>query len=158
MGDSTQGGFVNGEFYGFARVGFSFAGSKVIAFTSFEYDDGMELEEIYGANMAPLGFGEGKYSANFKLTVSKEDFDKVVKPALLEGGDGSLYGHKAFDAPCSYSKRDNKEIKTDTVKGVRIMKISHKTAEGDKSTMIDIEGKALGGIWRDGTKPVSTGG
>jgi len=160
MADSkfSGGGFINGEFYTFARAGFSFAGNKLFAFDSVEYDDGIELEEVYGANMAPLGFGEGSYSANFKLTVTKEDFDTVILPKLTStesGGEGSIYGHAPFDFAVSYGKRGTGTV-TDDIKGVRIMKISNKSAQGDKKTMIDIEGKALGGIWRSGTKPVGT--
>jgi hypothetical protein len=152
MAESSQGGFVNGEFFAFARAGFSFAGNKLIALNSCEYDDGIELEAIYGANMAPLGFGEGKYTANFKLSVLKEDFNTIISPAL---GKGALYEHDAFDFSVSYAKRTDKVIKTDVIRGIRITKISNKTAEGDKSTMIDIEGMALGGITRDGREPVS---
>ncbi len=158
MPDSTQGGFVNGEFYVFARAGFSFAGSKLVAFESAEYDDGIELEAVYGANMAPLGYGEGNYDANFKLTVTKEDFDTVILPKLTDGeGDGTVYGHAPFDFSTNYSKRKNTPAVSDAIKGVRITKISQSSKSGDKKTMIDIEGKALGGIWRSGKKPVATG-
>ena len=162
MPGSSMTPFINGEFFTFARAGFSFSGDKLIALSSCEYDDGIEMEAIYGANMAPLGFGEGKYSANFKLTVSKEDFDAVILPALLKGGDGTVYGHAPFDFTVTYSKRGEKSNRSDTIKGIRIMKRSFKSAEGDKSTNVDIEGMALGGIFLDATgtnaKPVSVGG
>lgn len=163
MADSTQGGFVNGEFYSFARASFSLAGNKIIALDSVNYDDAIDLEEIHGANMAPIGFGEGKYTANFKITVKKEDFDKVILPALVggeggsDGGDGTLYGHKEFDFAVTYAKRKGEKATTDTIKGIRIMSVNHSTSEGDKSTKIELSGKALGGIWRDGKKPVATG-
>lgn len=162
MADSTQGGFVNGEFYSFARASFSLAGNKIIALDSVNYDDAIELEEIHGANMAALGFGEGKYTANFKITVKKEDFDKVILPALTgaggEGdGDGTVYGHAPFDFAVTYAKRKGTVAVTDTIKGIRIMSVSNSSSEGDKSTKIELSGKSLGGIWRDGKKPVATG-
>ena len=159
MADSKQGGFVNGEFYSFARATFNIAGSKIVALMSVDYDDAIELEEIHGAGMAALGFGEGKYTANFKLTIKKEDFDAVVLPALT-GGDNDntpLYEHEPFDFTVTYAKRKGEKSTTDSIKGVRIMSMAHKSAEGDKSTSIDLTGKSLGGIWRNGKKPVSTG-
>ncbi len=166
MSDSKfTGGFVNGEFFVFAKAGFSFAGNKLIAFEGVEYDDGIELEAIYGANMSPLGYGAGNYSANFKLTVTKEDFDTVILPKLTSkdnGGDGTVYGHGAFTFAVSYAKPAQKKTTTDEIRGVRISKISQKSATGDKKTMIDIEGMALEGIWRNATvgggyKPVAIG-
>jgi hypothetical protein len=157
MPDSTQGGFVNGEFYTFAKAGFSFAGSKLIAFESLEFDDGIELEMQYGANMAPLGYGEGNYSANFKLSVTLEDFNTVILPQLTSNGDGTVYGHDPFDFAANFAKRQQKNVIKRDIKGVRISKISEKSATGDKKTLVDIEGMALGGIWRDGKKPVATG-
>jgi hypothetical protein len=157
MPDSTQGGFVNSEFYTFAKAGFSFAGSKLIAFESVDYDDGIELEMQYGANMAPLGFSEGNYSANFKLSVTLEDFNTVILPQLTGSGDGTVYGHDPFDFSVNFAKRQQKNVTKDDIKGVRISKIGKKSATGDKKTLIELEGMALGGIWRDGKKPVATG-
>lgn len=153
MPDSKQGGFVNGEFYAFAKLQVTLEGNRIVAFESIEYDDGIELEEVSGANMAPLGFGEGGYNANCKLTVTKEDYDGVIAPLLGE----PVYGHEPFDVACTYAKRARDAITTDSIKGLRLMKINHKSAQGDKKTMIDLEFKPLGGIWRDGKKPVETG-
>jgi hypothetical protein len=157
MPDSVQGGFVNGEFYTFAKAGFSFAGSKLIAFESLDYDDSVELEAVYGANLAPLGAGYGNYAANFKLTVSREDYDDVIAPHLKANGDGTVYGHDSFDFAANYSKNQAKKITKDDIKGVRIMKRSFKSAQGDKKSTVDLEGMAFGGIWVNGMKPVATG-
>jgi hypothetical protein len=157
MSDSTQGGFVNGEFYSFAKAGFSFAGSKLIAFESLDYDDSLDRERIYGANSAPLGSGEGNYEANFKLSVTREDYDDVIAPYIKANGDGTFYGHDPFDFAASYAKSKGKKITKDDIKGVRLNKRAFKAAQGDKKAMVELEGFADGGIWVNGMKPVGTG-
>jgi hypothetical protein len=161
MAESDFGGaFVNGEFYSFARAQFDITGSKLFAVENVTYDDAIELEEIHGAGMAALGFGEGKYTANFKCTVKKEDFEKVILPALT-GSDGTgngtpLYEHEPFKFTMTYAKRKATKTVSDTIEGIRIMSVSHSVGQGDKSLNVEISGKALGGIVRNGVKPVST--
>ena len=152
MAKSNQGAFVNGVFYGWARFETTLAGARLVAFKSIEWDDGVEREMVYGAGQAPLGAGDGNYSANVKMTVLLEDFEDVLLPQLGE----PVYAHEPFDATLTYSKPGGKVVRRD-LKGIRLNKISEKNAQGDKEAPVEIEAMAFGGIWRSGKKPVAVG-
>jgi hypothetical protein len=150
-GKSNQGAFINGTFYNWARTEWTLGGTKLVAIKSMDWDDELERENVHGAGSAPLGTGEGNYKASWKASVLLEDFEDVIAPQL----GNVVYEHEPFDITVMYSKKSGKVVRRD-IKGVRLTKISEKGAQGDKETVVELEGMPSA-IWRDGKKPVSVG-
>jgi hypothetical protein len=139
------GGFVNGEFYGFARLSLSLAGEAIMAFSRIDYTEEVAFEPLYGAGSRPVAMRRGDYLATVSLEVYREDFDyiirKKIKSLLDQDDDG-------FDMALILAKRKGKATVTDRFSKVFIEKIAHSAGSGDMGLTVQLECKCLGGITR----------
>jgi hypothetical protein len=138
-----MGGFVNGEFYGFARLSLKLAGEAIVAFKQISYSEEIGLEPIYGASPRPVSLSVGNYLATVSLEVFREDFDFVIRKQI-----GSLMNQKPFDMALIYAKRAGKATVTDRFGKVYIEKINHSAGVGESGLTVNLECKCLGGIIR----------
>jgi hypothetical protein len=137
------GGFVNGEFYGFARLSLSLAGEAIVAFKQVTYSEEIALEPIYGASPRPVSLAVGNYLATVSLEVFREDFDFVIRKKI-----GSLMNQKPFEMALVYAKRAGAATVTDRFSEVHVEKISHSAGAGESGLTVNLECKCLGGIIR----------
>jgi hypothetical protein len=153
----ATGAFVNRVFYSFVRLELNIAGNRAVAFSSIEYNDGVELEPIFGAGQQPLGVGEGNYNEmSVKIDWLLEDFERVLLPTLVpDPATGALYNHDPIDANLVYGNGAGATLVKRKLASIRFNKFSEKAAEGDKKIVTSSEGLILGGIWRNGIKPVA---
>lgn len=150
-----DGGFVNKVFYSFVRCEVSIASFRTVAFTSIEFNDGVELEPVFGAGQQPLGVGEGNYNEmGLKIDFLLEDFERVLLPLLVKNSaTDAIYNHEPFDIDLSYGNGTANLVKR-KLRGIRINKMTEKAAQGDKTIVASCEGLILSGIIRSGLKPV----
>lgn len=116
---------------------------------SIEYEDGLEVEAVYGRGSMPIGYGEGKYEASGKITLLMEEFE-LLKAALAADGRGAIYRHKPVLITVAYAKHGAPVI-MDELLQCKFPKIPKKASQGDKSLPIDLEFQILGGIIHNGT-------
>ncbi len=137
------GGYVNGEFYSFARLSLSFSGEAIIAFSRIEYTEEIGLEPLYGAGSRPVAMNTGNYLASLTLEVYREDYDFVIRKKIK-----SLLNQDGFDMAVILAKRKGDATITDRFSKVFIEKISHSAGSGDMGLAVSLECKCLGGIAR----------
>lgn len=137
------GGFVNGEFYGFARLTLTLAGEKIIAFSRIDYSEEIGIEPLYGASPRPVAMNTGNYLATVTLEVYREDFDHVIRKEVK-----SLLNQDGFDMAVILAKRKDSAVVTDRFSKVFIEKIAHSAGSSDMGLTVTLECKCLGGITR----------
>lgn len=142
---------VNGKVYDWESITIALPYGVVIGVESIDYDDGKEAELVYGKGGKALGYGEGNYEASAKMTLLRDEYDKLLDYAKSTGKP--LYGIKPFPITVSYAD-DLGSITTDVIKGAKLTKNTHKAAQGDKKLSIDLELLVTDQIVRDGVKAV----
>ncbi len=58
-------------------------GRKIVGIKETSFDVSAEMNPIYGTQQGPLDFTDGKRTGTFSMTVWREDYEKIVEPALL---------------------------------------------------------------------------
>lgn len=142
---------INGKKYSWEDISVVLPIGEAIGIDSIEYSDGQEVEATYGKGSGAIGYGVGNYSAEGKMTLLKEEADKLIAYAQKNGG--SLYRLKPFPIVASYAN-DDQPTATDELKSCKIKKVSDSRKQGDKKTTTDIEFDILDGIFRNGVAPI----
>lgn len=138
---------INGKKYSWEDITIKLPHGTLVDVDSIDYSDKKEKEAIYGKGSNPQGYGTGNYSAEGKLSLRKEEFDKLVDHAKQNGG--SLYGLKPFTITVAYANEDQQTV-TDTLQSCTITEISGGSKQGDKDVKRDISLAILDGIkWND---------
>lgn len=138
---------INGRAYDWEDVTITLPHGVLIDVESIEYDDGRELENVYGKGHVPRGYGRGNYSANCKITVLREEYNKILDYAKRNGG--ALYSIPPFPITVSYGN-DGERITTDRIPGCLFKKTTQRRAQNDKSLKVDLELHVTGVIEYDG--------
>lgn len=141
---------VNGRSYSWGDVDLGIPGLDLVI-QSIDYEDELEKEEVYGMGQKPRGYGEGNYKASGKITVLRDDYDALLDYCKKTGT--ALYRLLFGKVTVSYAN-DGDRTRTDVLNKVTLTKSSHKAAQGDKSLSIDLDLLIVGGIVRDGVKPM----
>lgn len=141
---------INGKKYSWEDISIVLPQGELIDVQNVDYNDGKELEPAYGKGSNPVGYGEGNYSAEGKLTVTKEEFDRLTDYAKKEGR--GIYRLRPFPIVVNYANEDQPSI-TDTLRNCKIIKISNSSGQGDKQVKVELELKIIGGILWNGMEP-----
>jgi len=138
---------INGKEYSWEDISVTLPHGELIGIQNIEYSDSKEVEPAYGKGSNPLGYGNGNYSAEGKLTLLKSEHDRFVGYAKKQGK--TLYGLAPFSISVSYANEDQPTV-TDILKACKITKVSRSSGQGDKEVKVEYELKILGGIAWDG--------
>lgn len=141
---------VNGRSYSWGDVDLGIPGLN-LQIQSIDYEDELEKEEVYGKGQKPRGYGEGNYKASGKVTLLRDDYDGLLDYCKRTGTP--LYRLLFGKVTVSYAN-DGDRTRTDVLNKVTITKNSHKAAQGDKSLSVDLDLLIVGGVVRDGVKPM----
>ncbi len=142
---------INGKRYSWEDVTITLPHGPLIDVDSIEYSDKKEAEAVYGKGSTPRGYGEGNYSAEGKVSLLKEEFDRLVDFAQKKGV--ALYRLPPFEITVSYGNTDEPS-RTDVLRACKITETSAKAAQGDKSMKVDLSVLILNGVVREGLEPV----
>lgn len=141
---------INGKRYSWEDVTVNLPTGVAVDIDSIEYSDEKEFEESYGRGSNPRGYGSGNYKAEGKITLLKEEHDKMIAYTRSQGR--SLYKLPPFPIVVNYANEDQPSS-TDILKQCKISKVSHSTSQGDKDTKVEYDIKIFGGIFRNGLAP-----
>lgn len=122
---------INGKKYAWEDITIRLPHGTLVDVESIDYEDDPDLEAQYGAGRTPNGYSYGNYKASGKVSVKREEFDKMVEHA----GDAGIYGLKPFPITVSYEREDGKVV-TDTLPAVLFGKTSTGSKQGDKNVMV----------------------
>lgn len=142
---------INGKHYSWEDISIGLPYGIGLEVQDISYDDELEKEPVYGKGAAATGYGTGKYKASAKITVTREEFNRLTDYCKKRGL--SLYRIPEFSITVSYAD-DGTPTNTDTIKGCSFSKTSHKAKNGDKSFTVDLDLNVSGVIERNGVKPI----
>ncbi len=142
---------VNGKVYDWESITIALPYGVVIGVESIDYDDSKEAELVYGKGGKAVGYGNGNYEANAKITLLRDEYDRLLEYARENGK--ALYKLPPFPITVSYAN-DGERPKTDVIKGAKLTKNAHKAAQGDKKLSVDLELLVTDEIIRDGVRAV----
>ncbi|GAB6100438.1 hypothetical protein JCM16358_23170 [Halanaerocella petrolearia] len=125
---------VNGKSYDWESISIKLPYGTMIAIESIEYSDEKETEANYGKGSNPYGYGEGNYSAEGKLTIRREEFEKFVD--YVKQNSETLYGLDPFPITVSYAN-DDQPITTDKLPKCKFKSNSTSTSQGDKKVNVE---------------------
>jgi hypothetical protein len=134
---------INGKRYAWEDITIRLPYAPLIDVDSIEYSDKKEYEAIYGKGSNPVGYGAGNYSAEGKITMLREEFNKLI--AYAKKNKKGTYNLAPFTAVVSYSNEDE-PVTTDTLKQCKFTEQSLSAAQGDKSVKVELSMLILGGI------------
>jgi len=126
---------INGKRYAWEDITINLPHGEAVDVDSIEYSDKKEIEAIYGKGSNPRGYAEGNYSGEAKLTLLKEEFDRLIDYA--KGNGGSPYRMKPFTITVSYAN-DDEPTTTDTLRGCKITAISGSQKQGDRGVKREV--------------------
>lgn len=141
---------VNGKAYDWGDVSTKMPGLNLVC-QEIDYDDELDIEEVYGTGQKPRGYGEGNYKCSGKITILRDDLDAVTDYCKAKGI--AFYKLVIPSLVVSYAN-DGSRTRSDELRTVKFSKRSFKAAQGDKSIKIDLDFSAFGGVIVDGMQPV----
>jgi hypothetical protein len=141
---------INGKKYSWEDITATLPHGVLIDVENVEYSDGKEVEAQYGKGSMPTGYGQGNYSAEGKISLLREEFNRLLAYAKSQGK--SLYNLPPFPITVSYANEDQPTV-TDILKSVKFAKTSVSAGQGDKSVKVDLDIQIIGGIAWNGITP-----
>ncbi len=141
---------INGKRYDWSDVDIHLPGLN-IEILEISYDDELEKELQYGKGSRPNGYGTGNYKPTAKLSMSREEFNKLLD--YCQKKDVPLYKLEIPKIVVSYAN-DNYPTQTDVLPRVSVTKTSAKAAQGDKSLKVDLDLLVAGVINWNGVKAI----
>lgn len=129
----SQQTFINGNRYSFTSISVQLNGVDVAkgAFRSLNYDAQQDPGMVQGNQVAPVGrtTGYGQGTGSFEILVY--EFDQLASSLTANGVVPIM--SVDFDIVVSYSV-NNVDVRTDTLRGVRITKIGSANQQGSDAT------------------------
>lgn len=138
---------VNGRVYDWESITTNLPHGPLIDYGSVEYSAEQEKSLVYGRGTKPRGYGMGKAKGEAKVSLKREEFDRLVEYAAQQGFP--ILRLPPFPITVSYANEGD-SIKTDQLMGVVITKISNSGSEGDSELKVDLDLLVTGGIKYNG--------
>lgn len=138
---------INGKVYDWSDITINVDGLENMEVQEISYDDGEEDEVIYGKGGKPRGYGTGNYSATVKVTLLREDYNELCRFIKKKGK--RFFRYVIPKITVSFANEDSGTT-TDVLHKVKFNKRSFKSAQGDKSNTVSLDGTAIKGIKSNG--------
>jgi hypothetical protein len=142
---------INGKVYDWESITIGLPHGILIGIENIDYEDELESELAYGKGSKALGYGNGNYKASTKITIMREELEKLMGYAKSIGKP--LYRIPPFPVTVSYAN-DGQRTKTDIIKGCKLTKTAHKAAQNAKKLTVDLDLLVVDQIVRDGLAAV----
>lgn len=125
---------VNGQAYAYADIIVSVLGSPLAGITAINYSDAQEVTENFGAGRFPVSRGLGKIESECSMTIERAELNALVSAAP----GNRLQNIGEFDITVSYVPAGSPPV-TDIIKNCRFKNTVSGGAEGDSSSMSELE-------------------
>jgi hypothetical protein len=142
---------INGKYHAWEDVTIILPNGPQVEAKNIEYSDERETEEVYGKGATPLGYGRGNYKAEGKLTLNLEGWHLFT--LYLMAQNKGVYDLNPFPITVAYMQEGGVPH-IDKLKQCKINKCSEKKGQGDKHFEVELDFNIIGGIVRDGVKPM----
>jgi len=138
---------VNGKVYDWESITANMPHGPLVDFTAIEYSAEKEKNLSYGRGSRPRGYGNGKAKSEAKVSLLREEFDRLVDYA--RGLGKPLLSLPPFPITVSYANEGDR-VRTDVLRQVTITKIGNQNSSGDSELKVDLDLLVVGGISYDG--------
>lgn len=138
---------INGKNYSWEDISIQLPHGTLIGIEDIEYSDEKETEANYGKGSNPISYGEGNYSAQGKLTLTRGEFQRLLDH--VKKNAKSLYGLQPFPIIASYAN-DNQPAITDKLPLCKFNTTKSSGAQNDKKINVELEFIILKPIEWDG--------
>lgn len=142
---------INGKAYDWSDVTITLPYGTAIDIRDISYDDELDVGVLYGKGAKATRYGTGNYKAEGKMTVTKEEFEKMLAYAKKQGK--ALYGLDPFPITVGFAN-DGEPVTTDELKQCKLNKTGNKSSQGSKEHTVDLSFIIIGGIVRSGVKAI----
>lgn len=134
---------INGRKYAWEDVTIMLANQLGVGVQDISWDEDKETEAIYGMGSKPIGYSQGNWKAEGKVTILIEDYQTLLSYA--KGVRGGIFDFKPFNIIVSYA---NDEEIPHTVKLLqcKFSKKSRKATQGEKKNTVDLDFSIFGDI------------
>lgn len=134
---------VNGRVYDWESITANMPHGPLVDFGSIEYSAEVEKSLVYWRGSRPRGYGKGKAKAEAKVSLKREEFDRIVAYARSQARP--ILNLNPFPITVSYADAGSTTT-TDILRGVVITKVSSQGSEGDAELKVDLDLLVTGGI------------
>jgi hypothetical protein len=125
---------VNGKSYEWANIIANILGVPINGFTSIEYGNKRDMQNVYGAGSEPVSRVYGKNEPFAKITLTMEEVENIQAVAPL----GDLTRIPEFDISVIYLD-DSLATVTHKIRNVRFMNNDRKSKTGDGAIEVELE-------------------
>ncbi len=112
----------------------------MIGIESLDYDHELAVEVFHGKGEDPVGYGTGVAKGSGKMTITLEEFEKLVVAAAPWKGNPTKL--PPFPITGIATKSDGKSFK-EVLPLVKFKKVSHKRKVGDTKFLVDMDFELL---------------
>lgn len=127
---------INGKKYSWEDTTITLPHGVLIGVQDIDYSDKKEIEAVYGKGSNPVGYSEGNYSAEGKVTLLKDEYYKLNDYAKSQSTRG-FYGLKPFPITVSYADEEGK-TKTDTLPSCKFKERKNNPKQGDRGLTTEL--------------------
>ncbi len=119
------------------------AGKELIGIKDVEYNEELEKEAIYGKGSEPIGWGQGNFKREGKLTILKTEYAKLKLLAIVFGNN--VLKLPPFPMTLKYHNEDQ-PLRVTNLMECTFTKHGGKLAQGDKASEVELPFLILGTI------------
>lgn len=134
---------VNGRKYAWEDISIMLANQPGIGIQDISWDEEKELEGIYGIGSKPIGYSQGNWKAEGKVTILVEDYQILL--AYARGLRGGIFDFKPFNIIVNYAN-DEEVPHTTLLMQCKFAKKSRKASQGEKKNTVDLDFQIFGDI------------
>ena len=134
---------INGKRYSWEDISIRLPHGLAVDITKVEYSDEKDLRAVYGKGSMPRGRGAGNYKAEGKVTLLREEFQRLL--AYARGHGGSFYKMPPFEITVSYANEDEPMV-TDVLHQCAFTKRSTSADQGAEKVEVELDIAVFGGI------------
>jgi hypothetical protein len=127
---------INRELYAWEKTEIALPHGTLIGVTDIEYGDEVDTRHVHGKGGKPLGFSRGNYSAEGKLTLLREEYQRLLDYARAQGRP--FYRLPPFPITVAYASEDQ-PMRTDKLFGCVFKKRDNSAGQNDESIKIPLE-------------------
>ncbi|OUM95584.1 MAG: hypothetical protein BAA04_02570 [Firmicutes bacterium ZCTH02-B6] len=140
---------INGRVYDWESINIHLPHGEVIGVQDIEYGDKFGHERVYGKGSLPIGYGRGNYEAEGKVTLLRDEYDKLVEHA--KNVEGGFYAMEPFPITVAYANKDD-EVKSVTLPDCIWVERKNSASQGATSLTVELNFLILSPIEEDGLK------
>lgn len=135
---------INGRNYDWESVTITLPQGTLVGVKKIDYSDEKEFKPVYGKGATPVSFGSGNYKGEGKLTLLREEFERLVTYCRNQGLK-EFYGLPPFQVTVSYAN-ETRPLVTDVLQACKFTKTGSSAEQGKEDVEVELDFLILGGI------------